>query len=394
GGVALVLLASRRSGTTAAGLAAFALVTTVTLDLWALRYPALTVHADAPTLALGACCIASYLQRHRRSWAIPIAALCAVLAVWSKQVAVGVAIGLVVHAVWADGWSTSKRLVGWLAFWAATIGSAFVLAFGPVDVMLYHLVTVPGAQPWNWGGGAAALWRSTTLLVSDHLVLIGLGSLLPWVAVPATTSARRMSWSVPAVVALTSLPFAVLGRAKVAGDVNAYSHSLFFLLLAIALGLRDTLSESASHAGGPSAAPRQRLARLVLAVVPTVSLLAMVTTEHDRALTVPEHRVPYDAIARYVEARPGQVYLPRLGLVTWYVEGRLDHQAPGLSDYRAAGVPIAREHLLAGLPPTAERMLFYDNPWVEQWRLLATLDPLPLPAAPELPDCVLFEITR
>ena len=118
----------------------------------------------------------------------------------------------------------------------------------------------------------------------------------------------------------------------------------------------------------------------------------MLATERDRVLDVPQHAIPYAAIERHVAARPDRVYLPRLGLVTWYVERRLDHQAPGLSDYRAAGIPIRREHLLSGLPAHVDQVLFYDNPWAVQWRLLEDeLGLRPAPAEPGLPDVVIFE---
>lgn len=390
GGAAAVLFARRPERDLGATVATGALFAVVTIDLWALRYPALTIHADAPTLGLGALAVAFFLRDR------PIAAtLCAVLAVWSKQVALGVPAALLLHAVLADGRRGARRFGVPLVAWGIGVGLVFVVAFGPIGPMLYHLVEVPGRQPWRWGGGAAALAHSLRLLVVENPALVGLGLALPLLHRLDRGSWRSIlarAWSVPALVAVVSLPFALVGRAKVAGDVNAYSHSLFFLLLAVALGLRDLASSTEQPPTEATNPIARRVARALLLLVPVVTLASTLATERDELLRVPASGIPYEAVARYVAERPGRVYLPRMGLVTWYVEGRLDHQIPGLSDFRVAGLPVDKEHLLAGLPPRVDRVLFYENPWIEQERLLGELDLVLLPRDPALPDCLLFAV--
>ncbi|MEO1086468.1 MAG: hypothetical protein AAFY88_19720, partial [Acidobacteriota bacterium] len=117
----LLIRAAARSTDAAPGgaVAAFVFVGAVTLDLWSLRYAALTVHADGPALALAALAAWSLYRFGAKRLGLGAAAFFAVAAVWAKQVAVGVPLALAVFIGAVFGVGALLRFAAWGSAWTA-----------------------------------------------------------------------------------------------------------------------------------------------------------------------------------------------------------------------------------------------------------------------------------
>ncbi|MEO1085408.1 MAG: hypothetical protein AAFY88_14305, partial [Acidobacteriota bacterium] len=210
-------------------------------------------------------------------------------------------------------------------------------------------------------------------------------------------------------IAACQVPLALIGRAKVGGDANAYSHSLYFLLLGVALLLRDLafpsdgatdegadgrLSSDRATVGG--VAPIRTAARHLLLTAPLVMVLSVAFFQERADVRTLADGIyeshPYSVAARYAAAHPGTVYFPRMNLVPGLVEKRIDHQMGGLIDLVSAGQPSTLGQIAGRLPPNLEHIAIYVNGMTEQ---MATLEPYfeleLLPEQPDLPGFWLFQ---
>ncbi|MEM1182855.1 MAG: hypothetical protein AAGM22_31210, partial [Acidobacteriota bacterium] len=381
-----------------AAVAAFVFLAAVSLDLWSLRYVALTVHADGPALACGALAAWCLWRWRATSLGLGTAALLSVTAVWTKQVAVGVPLGLALFVAAAFGVSAWVRFAAWGAAWSAASWGVVIWLFGAPSNVLFHLVHVPGQHRWLWGGGARALRHSAGLFLRENVTVLALAVAAAALGLTASRGQRwpglkrwliERPWPVLLTLAVCQFPLAIMGRAKIGGDVNAFSHCLYFLLLAVALAVRDLAFPP------PGAAP-QRWSRLFLVGAPVLILLTVAGLQ-DRsgvgpALGADPH--PYTVAARFAADHPGKVYFPRMNLVTGLVEGRIDHQSEGVVDLINAGYPPTSTHFAGRLPPEVEFLVIYLNGMTEQVAVFERyFELVRLPDHPELPGFWIYRAT-
>lgn len=383
-------------------LLAFLLFAAAGVDLWPLEYAAFTVHVDAPALGLALlACLAAY-RSTPATWrsAYAVSALCAVLALWTKQVVLPLLVALPLYLLLTEGAKSARRYLVVLAGVGLLVGGVIFLGFGSPRLLWFHLVTVPGRHPWRFGGGGHALLTGTRLLFSELAVLwaICLASLAlraDWLRRTAAGRdwrrvLRRQPWPLLWLVGLLMVPTAVLGLVKEGGDRNALSYTAYFLLAGATLSLLTAAMAAEDQRD-------RRRVRAGLVVTPALILAAVVTLQEPGCLAPWRHTrdrdvLPQELAFRYARAHPGEAYFPRLTLSSYLAEGRLYHQSPGFIDAYYAGVPIADEALWAHLPPRLRIVAFERNGYEGQVRFLPFYERLePAPDDPDLPGFAIYE---
>jgi len=348
-GAAHVVLHGSSTARGVPALAAFVAFVLYTLAEPALRGAGYGVHADAPAIALAAlaCAAVATPARRTRSTALCLSAATSVLAVATKQVLLPLPLALAGFLAWSSGAGALRTWARWLALWLLLVGATSLTAFG-AEPLVFNLVTIPAAHPWQWGGGASALGTAAgefALRVWPLLLLLAFDGL----ATPGTTRWRDQPRSLLIVVGAALSAGGVLTRVKVGADVNAHAFGLFFFAIAAAGALADACAAASG--------PRRTAARGVLALgIAGASLAGLPALAKLPGVirSLPENpEVTGVALAR---AFPGELYLPTHPLVMLYAEQRANHASYGVFDRELAGYPVRGEHFAAFSAPQFTRV--------------------------------------
>lgn len=387
--------------------------------LWVLRDPglvfsALTIHADAPALGLGAlaCGLVVTGAQPRR---LVGAALAVVLAAAAKQTMVPLAAALLVVVVVRDGVRTAARVAVWLAAFGTAAAAIALVAFGPA-ALVFNMVTLPARMPWygevtHGGWGAVGVPSGRWATVGFTAALLGR---LAWLPALLVAAGLVRAWRRAAIVgapstllaaaAVALAPIAVVSAAKVGGFFNTFSVTTYFLAAAATIGL-------ARAAGADDRAGRAARTVLLLGLVLCAADLGRSPAGlRGVAPTLARLRAwdanPQERAYRAVRAHPGGVVLPWNPLATLLAEQRLDNNEIGAWNRDLAAVPIPdalwRRHLpprlrlmafrsptgaFAWLPPPAGRLPEFSRPatlpGLEGWTVLATALAAPPPSRQE-----------
>ena len=323
----------------------------------ALERSAFMIHADAPALGL---CVAACacLMRGRPGATRPratlaLAALFAVLAVWTKQTAIAIVWALPLHLLLAEGAPTALRYLLYMALASAGTAAAFGLAFGP-ERIVYNLLLIPlnqiAATSDALPSAASALARLVWIL-RWPLVVIAL--LLVW-------SRRRVRgwrvwlrdnpWTLLLTVALCMAPVATLAARKVGGNVNSYSFATTFAIAAATVGLAG----ASVRTGAAGLVARAGLL-LILAVGVVAGLGSSERwSDFERAVARASafRNNPEEKAYRFaLRHPPGQVYFPLDPLPTLLAEGALYNMSLGMISRSVASVSVSPALYWRYLPP-------------------------------------------
>ncbi len=256
------------------------------------------------------------------------AALCAALAVWSKQTAVGVALAQLFWLYGRGGFAASLRHLGRQLLFGAALGCVFVATFG-AESLWHSMFVVPGGLRWT----PDLRWQ----LVDDGPHLLAAVAL----AIGAAFTCRRGRLALPALTYLCLLPPAAASFFKVGGGITAFDVEFLWLAPAIAVGLDRLLSR-----------------RTVFAL----TALAVAAAGFHRVTAFPASVRP--EVEHYREAvylaKDGHVWFPMNPLITLYSEGKYYADEDGLYERQVSGHPVPRARLLAGLPGDLRRVVY---PW-------------------------------
>lgn len=372
----------------------FALITSQST---ALSYCSTEVHTDATALALGAAAL-GLLGRSKdgSGWAGRVGAVVvAALAVWSKQLTVGVFAALPLWVLIRDGFRPALRFtVVWLAGGVAV--SLVMLFFFPPEGLFYNIITIPSRHPWTTIHlvGIVSVFVKMQL---DHIVLwalIAVGLVLRFARRAdsaddvADNALTRQTWPLFLLVGLLASPLAVLGVIKIGGYDNNLSYSVYYIALGGMLLLADVAARTRPSDDDRDA---QTLALVILGVN---LLLAVVGSERlaiELAGGVYPGRDARDAI-RYLRAHPGEAYFPWHPLEHMMIDGKATHSEYGVWDRKLAGDPMSSEHFLRYVPPNARLICYPEGITVaEQITLKYGGGTWRRRELPELPGWICFE---
>ena len=313
-----------------------------------LKYSCFNIHADGPGLAFGGmACAALYSSGlEGRRLALPASALCAVLAIFCKQMFLPVPLALMVYLWAAEGRARALRYLLWLVVTGGLASAAALYVAGPER--LYHcLVWLPAHHPWNIVGAIQAMRNFIPLSMPVPVLLLASVVYL-WTTGQLRGSRLRAlaaNRSVPLLlVGVALLPFSIAGRAKAGGDTNSLSFALFFLTCGLTVMLADVAR--GSHSGSA-----RRLAVSVL--VATMLPLALFEAPLAFDIRASVKRLPQagqEVAFEYLNRHPGEAYFPWLPLAHYFAEHRFRHYSYGIVERLLAGEPVSMAAFRAYIP--------------------------------------------
>lgn len=370
----------------------FLLIAALVVDLSPLEYVAFTIHVDAPALALSVLSWAAFLRARgpgETRWLVA-AALFASLGVWTKLMLLPLLAALPLWALVMSGRRRALRLAVILAAVLAVVSASMVLAFGPLDRLIFNTWTVPArhatliTDPETMARAVRVAWR----LLSQNAPAWAL-----WLGVLAVRLHRRPAgWAREPAVAygalgLALVPFSILGLLKKGGDINAFSYTLYPVVIGTVLSLLEE-------------AQRSVLMRRLLLGLPAFLLAAVAAFQEPEFLETWSQpfrpsELPHQIAFEYARRHPGEVYFPRLTLATMMAEGKAYHQLVGLIDRDIAGFPPTPEHLRAYLPRNMKAVAFAANGFsAEVWQLHLPELRQDEGRDPELPGFIVYPVER
>ena len=261
---------------------------------------------------------------------LTLAALCAALAVWSKQTSFGL---LAAQSLWLAivvGRQSAVRYAAMGAGCALALGAAFAVWFG-VDELWLNLVRIPGRLPFC--ENVAAYTLDFWMQILGYVLLPAVGAIVA----RRTLWQRDSPWVLPMLTWLCLLPTALVSIYKIGGATNSLNCILYLLppaALALVARLRR-LTPRASQAW---------LAAGILAVL--IQQLRFSSLLPLRPLTA--HLKEAEQLAREY---PGRIYFPWHPLVTFFSEHRFYHAEDGLYTRQIAGLGRNLPTASRDLPP-------------------------------------------
>jgi hypothetical protein len=321
-----------------------------------LTYVATEVVADAPALALamvGLGLIGARDERARLG-----AATCGILAVWCKQIALGLGLAVVLAGLSGRPWRSWPVWLVRVAIVSMFLLAGFALAFG-LRAVWFQIWVLPGGHPLrvrSWRAVPDALAPIVLDAHGAHLTIAAAG-LVAWLLlrrrvpapVPPDPASPRPSPGLLIAAGCVAFPLAAISYLKLGGDDNSLSHVFLPITMGGTLGLGWVVARL----------PRAGLAGLVvLNLVLAWPMVDWVRTTWDRGQPswsddlapgrswIEESR----RVSAALRDDPGTLYFPLFPLEHLMARGAPVHFEEGLYDLALASVPISADHLKAFLP--------------------------------------------
>lgn len=330
------------------------------LYLEPLQYSCIRVHADAPGLFFGALAILAVCdEKYPPLCGLLGSAIFAIFSVWAKQPFIGVPIGLCIFIAITQGRRRLVQYVSLLVLAGIAVGAIFVWIFG-LHELYFNLLWMPAHQPWKNPSKTMEMFQSFRWMTSIFFpIFVGLAASVMYLANKENLNSRSLGsfaagkiWFASLLVGICQVPFSLLGVSKLGGDINSFSFSLFFLLLALMLLLQDgTISATSTTLYRVSRA--SILALMFVAMSFTVPFIALIPKQL-RALPNTEQELAF----RYIRVHPGQVYFPWFPLVHWMGEHADYNAAYGLWDHASAGIVPTEQEFRNYMPPSPKAVAF------------------------------------
>lgn len=311
------------------------------------------IHVDAVCLALGAlACFALHgAVRGRGVVWLHTAAVGAVLAVWTKQIAVALLPALLTW-LWREcGRAMAARFAFWLVVHGAAVTVLFFAAFG-IEEILFNTVLIHLRNP-NEGG-----W----LVFAARLGQLGFATLswLPLIIVALWATRHEARSRLPEKAAslirlllwcaVWQLPLGLSASIKVGGGLNSL-HSLHYAFVAALIWL------GYQHSWWHAMWPRTRVAMFALIawLVPLISAFGLA---HKHGLRWQPAR-GQEQLVKLAREMPGKYYFPWNPLVTIREEGRVQPLDNALFCLWLAGLEPPAESIRAAVFPNP--VLVYEE---------------------------------
>lgn len=310
-----------------------------------IRNAAFNIHADAPMLFFSALAVFLISQERFRKQTLFLflSSAAAVLAFWSKQVAIAVPAAALSFIYLTDGGKKSLKYLIFLIACAAAASAFFFKTFS-VQNFLFQILVIPGHHPFraDWADAIWPLFRDILILIP--MIMIAIWPQLKEPAKSIREWCRTRHWPILFWTAVFMLPFSVLGGLKEGGSRNTIAYTTYFLLAGIAMAPLGRLQVRTRL---------QWIAVLCIAVQAAALPyeLFLKPVKEDFAKTAESK----------ILASPGEIYFPRLPLLHLWHENRIYHDTIGLRDRVWAGMPLSEERLLPNIPENAKAIAFYEH---------------------------------
>jgi hypothetical protein len=340
-----------------------------------LRYCAFKVHADAPALGLASLSIACLALVEKRTIAYLAAAVFATLAFWAKLTTAGVLPALLLTVLMVDGRGEFVRFSVCALLMGIVVSLLVIVPWG-IHELMFNVIAIPASIPW----GPAGTWQPNSMLPEFYpdtmttrlravieaardyclngilvigFLLIGACGFGQLKKKGYTLARREKAASLACLLAFgLSAPLAIAGKAKVGGDVNNLSLSLYFGALLIAL-LAVILLNHAVTGRVLGLAGCATIVFLALGTWgPASDVLAKVSSNSEDRM---------DQAYRYARNHPGEAYFPWYPLSSLLGEGKMYHFAYGVFDRDLSGHRPTIEHFRSGIPDNVKYVCFEDS---------------------------------
>lgn len=150
------------------------------------------------------------------------------------------------------------------------------------------------------------------------------------------------------------LPSAIVGRAKVGGDINSFSLALFFLTCGLTVLLADGAKEAEAGAS--------RLAVVMLVAMlapPMVSEVPLIADFAAKATDLPQ--TGQNVAFEYLKRHPGEAYFPWFPLSHLFAEHQFRHYAFGIADRVLAREDVTTADFRAYMPADPRIVAFASD---------------------------------
>lgn len=313
------------------------------------------IHVDAPAIALmlwGAIFYARWWT-FRSSSSLAISAFLLSSVVWAKQL--GIPLPFVFLAVtWVVGGLRPATMFFACSFAAVCFWISVLTPIVDWHAFIFDIWTVQARHPWVGQASGGALERLTLFVLATGTFLRKywpLYVLLPVIVMgldiysnKSGEKSQRFLVTLTAsalIVALTMMPFAVLGLVKVGGSENSAAHSvqpvLFGLLLG-GMGLYEIARRSAMQ--------WNVAAQLLICIC----LVGVIATVRPGVLSAPYRLSSAPVVTAYNESKNGNVWFPEFPLSTLLATGHLYHHAYSLYAIYLGGQTVPIQQLVDGIP--------------------------------------------
>jgi hypothetical protein len=367
----LLVKGSSSLGLAILGSTSFFFVSTSTSSL---SYSLFKPHADAPSLGFAMLACALTLRAGEPTAPrLAGAGLLAWLSVLSKQTMVPILVALPVWLLLAHGRSVCARFAGWLGLTGAC-SMLLVTAFFRPEGVLFNTLVIPARVPWEldrYPRVIALVMAGAELVVhaTPLVVLLAVTAFLA-AAVRSPSSSRASGprrfmaahpWTLPALVALATVPVSILGRVKTGGYINTFSPTMYFLLgagILAAIGIPESMKNRDAPLDDQVGLGLLALCALVLAIGGGARVPFLAADFPPRAH--PTQRA-YDFLIR----EDPRAYFPLHPLAHLMADGSLYHFDGALYDREElARLPLSPRQREAHLP-TAPSRVCWDRG--EEW---------------------------
>jgi hypothetical protein len=333
-----------------------------------LSLAAFAAHGDAP--GCGFCALACFLVLSPRTTArLAGAALCAALALWTKQTFAPILVALPVFVGLTDGLRRGVFLALLETAFAIFAGAVLWLSFD-LRFLVFNAVTVPSRHPWIYTIG---FWEALGIAICDFASFAAwpaaMAALLvaPLVAplVAGSPAGARPEWGLARlrallaenesllllIVAFAMIPTSLAGRMKLGGGESTYGPAMFFLVI----GMSILAGRAAAQHWFGGAAPRALAAILFLLISANALFF---TTLRWRVDELP--KLAQQTAYEYAKKNPGAAYFPWFPLSTFLAEHRILHSSYAVFDREIAGFKPTRVHVRSAIPETIRYIAFKD----------------------------------
>jgi hypothetical protein len=330
-----------------------------------LTQSAFRIHADAPGLGLSCLsvfCILTPYRRQSAKWLF-LSALVAGLAFFSKMVFLPVSVGIAVFLLFTEGFRTFFRyLVYLLAIFLLLFGVA-VFSFGLQEVLYNFLLpinqlsvaTETGTPTRTHVAQIKGLVREgfTFFSMCYAFLFIVLISISLNLNREIKSFFREEPWIPVFWISVCLFPVTLLGRLKHGGEMNTYSPSLYFLILASLLALNKLFNLKLKK----NETYKTAIATLALCVVLVLPQI------HYYSWPIRYLFNNADLFSKKIlEKEKGRYFFPDFPLSHFLVENQIYHSGMSLVELSKGNYAPSNEGVRRFIPKDREFIVFEDDP--------------------------------